>query len=117
MSEFFNPEEVDILSRKGVFPYEWFDRVDKLYETEFPEHKTFFSKLSGKNISEEEYEFGQSVYNRFSKTMMDYHNLYLKTDVLLLADVCQEFCNICHENFGLDPLHSARLCVGLCIEV
>ena len=110
MSKFFSPEEVEILSRKGIFPYKWFDSFDKLYQTEFPSHKAFRSKLSGwdektrkyKNIDVKEYEFALSVYKRFCNNIMDYHNLYLKTDVLLLADVCREFCNICHENFGLD---------------
>ena len=59
MSKFFEPEEVEILSRKGVFPYKWFDDFNKLYKTRFPEHKDFFSKLSGKNITKEEYNFGQ----------------------------------------------------------
>ena len=106
MSKFFEPDEVEILSRKGVFPYKWFDSFDKLYHTKFLEHEYFFSKLSGKNISKKEYDFGQSVYNRFCKNVIDYHDLYLKTDVLLLADVCQEFGNICHEYFGLDPFNS-----------
>ena len=121
MSKFFNPEEVEILSQKGTFPYEWFDSFDKLYETEFPPHEAFRSKLSGwdektrkcKNIKKEDYDFGQSVYKRFCKEsasepgrspcVMDYHDLYLKIDVLLLADVCQAFSNTCREKFGLDP--------------
>ena len=106
MSKFFEPDEVKILSRKGVFPYKWFDSFDKLYQTRFPEHKYFFSKLSGKNISREEYDFGNSVYHQFCKNIMDYQDLYMKTDVLLLADVCQEFTNICHKYFKLDPFNS-----------
>ena len=81
MRKFFNPEEVEILGRKGVFPYECFDSFDKLYETEFPPHEAFRSKLSGwdekakeyKNIKKEDYDFGQSVYKRFCKIFMDYH--------------------------------------------
>ena len=105
MNKFFNSEEVEILSRKGVFPYEWFDSFAKLYGTKFPEYKDFYSKLPNKNIKKEEYEFGVGVYKRFCKTRMDYHDLYLKTDVILLADVCEEFLNICHEKFGLDPFN------------
>ena len=103
LSKFCSPEEVRILSRKGVFPYEWFNRFDKLFRTDFPEHKAFFSKLANENISKKDYEFGKSVYERFCRTMMDYHELYLKTDVLLLGDVVQEFCNTCHEKTGLEP--------------
>ena len=69
MSKFFEPDEVAILSRKGVFPYEWFDSFDKLYQTKFPEHKDFFSKLSGKNITPEEYNFGQSVYKKYCQNI------------------------------------------------
>ena len=113
LRKFFSPEEVKILSRKGVFPYEWFDRFCKLYEKEFPPYEAFKSKLSGwdketkdyKNISKEDYEFGKSVYERFCMIMMDYHDLYLKTDVLLLADVVREFTNICHDKFGLVPFN------------
>ena len=36
--------------------------------------------------------------------MCDYHDLYLKTDVLLLADVMGNYCDICIKNYGLDPL-------------
>ena len=91
MEKFFKKDEVEILSRKGVFPYEWFDSCDKLNQTEFPEYKEFYSNLSGKNIKKEDYDFGQSVYNRFCKTVKDFHDFYLQTDVLLLANVCEEF--------------------------
>ena len=63
MRKFFKPDEVEILSRKGVFPYEWFDSFEKFYQTDFPEHRDFRSDLSGGNISEEDYNFGESVYN------------------------------------------------------
>ena len=75
-----------------MFPYEWFNSFEKMHETNFPEHKEFFSELAGENITQKKYDFGQSVYNRFCKSsaseqgqrlcMRDYHNLYLKTDVL-----------------------------------
>ena len=46
------------------------------------------------------------VWNRFKKnTMLDYHDLYLKTDVLLMADVFEEFIKTCLEYYGLDPCH------------
>ena len=104
MSKFFR-SEIKILSRKGVFPYKWFDSFDKLYKTKFPPHSAFKSKLAGENISELDYDFGQAVYEKFCKNIKDYHKLYLKTDVLLLADVVEQFRGICYNHFNLDPMN------------
>ena len=69
-----------------------------------PESK-FFSKLNNEDISDAAYKRAQNVWNVFDmKTMKDYHDLYLKTDVLLLADVMENFRKVCKTNYGLDPL-------------
>ena len=55
----------------------------------------FYSSLTGKKISDKEYDQVFNVWNKFEmKTMKDYHDLYLKCDVLLLADVSKKFTNI-----------------------
>ena len=55
----------------------------------------FYSSLTGKKISHKEYDQVFNVWNKFEmKTMKDYHDLYLKCDVLLLADVFKKFTNI-----------------------
>ena len=95
----------ELLKKKGVFPYEFMTDFDKLNVSELPPKKNFYSKLNDSNISNEEYEHAQKVWKEFNcTTMRNYHDLYLKTDVLLLADVMENYRNICIDNYGLDPL-------------
>ena len=104
MKKYFNGEHLQLLKRKGVYPYEWLDSVERLNETQLPSKDAFYSKLSGKGISEEDYKHAQKVWNTFNmETMRDYHNLYNKTDVLLLADVFENFRKVCKEIYELDP--------------
>lgn len=69
-----------------------------------PPKEEFYSKLNDCHISAEDYEYAKKVWREFGmKTMHEYHNLYLKSDVLLLADIFEEFRNVCLENYKLDP--------------
>ena len=45
------------------------------------------------------------MYEKYCENFKDYHNLYLKTDVLLLADVVEQFRDCCYDHFNLDPLN------------
>ena len=104
MEKYFNGEQLRLLKRKGVYPYEWLDSVDKLNETQLPSKDAFYSKLNGQGIRKRDYKHAQNVWNTFNmKSMRDYHNLYNKTDVLLLADVFENFRKVCKENYKLDP--------------
>ena len=95
----------ELLKKKGVFPHEFMTDFDKLNVNKLPPKKDFYSKLNDSNISDEDYEHAQKVWKEFnSKTMRDYHDLYLKTDVFLLADVMENYRNLCIKNYGLDPL-------------
>ena len=70
--------------RKGVFPNDWFDGFDKLNATELPPKEASYSKLTDKHISDDDYAHAQKVWKTFNmKTMRDYHDLYMKSDVLL----------------------------------
>ena len=92
------------LKRKGVYPYEYMDSFERFHETELPPKQAFFSSLKGEVISDEDYEHAQTVWKTFDiKTMREYHDLYLRTDVLLLADVMQAFRTMCLEYYALDP--------------
>ncbi len=105
-SQMSETKSLDLLKQKGVFPYDYMTDFSKLNVTSLPPKEAFHSHLYKTNISDEEYEHAQKVWETFEcKTMRDYHNLYLKTDVLLLADVMTEFRKLCKRAYGLDALH------------
>ena len=73
---------------------------------ELPHQRDFYNDLSKSHITDEDYKRAQDVWSRFDfKTMGDYHDLYLLTDVLLLADVFENFRNMCLDYYQLDPCH------------
>ena len=99
-------DQTELILRKGVYPYEYFDSMERFNETQLPPIDKFYSKLSDESISQKDYEHAQTVWQEFNcKTIGDYHDLYLKTDVLLLADVFQTFRKTCMGSYKLDPLH------------
>lgn len=99
-------EDLDLLTRKGVFPYEYVDSVDRLLETELPPREVFHSSLTGEGVSDDDYAHAVDVWRRFRfGDLGEYSDLYLKTDVLLLADVFEKFGENSVESYGLDPAH------------
>ena len=104
VKKYFEGEELNLTLRKGVYPYDYIDSFDKLNETQLPPKDAFFSKLNDKDINEENYQHAKNVWKTFNmKTFREYHDLYLKLDVLLLADVFENFRDVCIKNYGLDP--------------
>ena len=94
------------LLQKGVYPYEYIDSHERFNETQLPPIEKFYCKLSDETVSQNDYEHAQNVWKEFNcKTLGDYHDLYLKSDVTLLADVFQTFRKTCMEAYKLDPLH------------
>ena len=79
-------DDCKLLLQKGVFPCDWFDSFEKLSEKQLPPQEAFHSKLNGCDITDEDYEHAKKVWKHFRmKRFCEYHDLYLKTDVLLLA--------------------------------
>ena len=104
--EFPEEEKLNLLKRKGVYPYEYMDDLNRLEETKLPPKETFYSRLSGEGITDEDYKHALNVWDTFKmKTFQDYHDLYNNTDVLLLADVFENFRNVCLKHYELDPAH------------
>ena len=102
-SQIFKGEKLDLMARKGVYPYDYMDSFDKFNE-KLPTKEDFYSILNDEHISNEDYKHAQNVWNTFSlKNMGEYHDLYLKTDIILLADVFENFRNTCLEYYKLDP--------------
>ena len=100
--------EIDnhLIIKKGVYPYDYFDSWDRFNEDKLPPKSDFYSVLTGAGITDEDYLHAQTVWDTFGcKTLGDYHDLYLKTDVLLLADVFENFRRVCLEYYRLDPCH------------
>ena len=82
------------------------DSLEKLKETTLPPKEAFYSRLNVEGISDEDYAHAQKVWKTFKmEYFKDYHELYNKVDVLLLADVFENFRNICLKNYELDPAH------------
>ncbi|XP_070151119.1 uncharacterized protein [Polyergus mexicanus] len=107
-SEFSDLDDADfeLLARKGVFPYEYVDDIDTLLETRLPLREAFHSSLTANAISESDYVRAIRVWERFRvETLGDYSDLYLKTDVLLLADVFENFRDTCMRHYNLDTAY------------
>ena len=103
---FPDPTERALLLRKGVYPYEWMDNEEKMDIPSLPSQEEFYSSLTLQGITEEDYRHAQNVWATFKmKKMKDYHDLYLKSDVLLLADCFENFRKKCLEFYKLDPAH------------
>ena len=91
---------------RGVYPYEFIDSWKKFDEKHLPPKKAFYNRLNMKGISDQDYEHAQQVWNTMErKTLGCYHDTFLATDVLLLADVFETFRNACLKKFKLDPAH------------
>ena len=92
--------------RKGVYPYEDMDSWEKFNETSLPNKEIFYSELNKEAITNEDYTHAQNVWKVFeTKNLGEYHNLYVQSDTLLLADGFENFRDKCIDIYELDPAH------------
>ncbi len=84
--------KTSLLLQKGVYPYEYMNAWKRFEEANLPSKESFKNSLKNCNISDVEYAHAQNVWTQFDcKTIQDYHDIYLKTDLLLLADIFETF--------------------------
>ena len=106
VKRYYKNNKLELVSRKGVYPYEYMDTPEKLKETQLPAREAFYSRLNDKGITDENYMHAREVWETFEmKNLEDYHDLYNRVDVLLLADVFENFRSVCIKNCNLDPAH------------
>ena len=99
-----------LLLRKGVYPYEYMDNWERFNETSLPNKESFYSNLNMENIEDIDFRHGNNVFKTFKlKHLGEYHDLYVQSDTLLLADVFENFRNKCLEVYELDPAHFLSL--------
>ena len=115
--EEFGSKYLELLKQKVAYPYEYMDSFERFNEEKLPAKRYFYSstknekigddgKISNGHISAKDYLTSKKTWNKFEmKNMGDYHDHYLKKDVLLLADVFEKFIDTCLKYYGLDPCH------------
>ena len=105
-SQAFKGKRLNLVSQKGVYPYDYMDSFEKFDQKELPRKEDFYSILNDQHISDEDYQHAQAVWKVFKiKSLGQYHDLYLGSDVLLLADTFESFRKTCLEYYKLDPCH------------
>ena len=102
--------DLNLLTDKGVYPYDYMNSWEKFGETKLPEKEDFYSKLYEENITDKDYARANIVWKHFDiKNLGEYHDLYLMTDVYLLTDVFENFRDMCLNYYGLDPAYYLTL--------
>ena len=95
-----------LLLRKGVYPYEYMDAWEKFNEISLPSKEDFYSNLNMEDINDIDYRHANNVFKVFKlENLGNYHDLYVQSDTLLLADVFNNFRNMCLKEYKLDPAH------------
>ena len=102
--EEFSGSLLELVKQKRVYPYEYMDSFENIFDEKLPDRYDFFIYLKNEYVSETDYLYAINVWNTIKmNTMGDYRDLYFYTDVLLLGDVFEKFINTCSEYYGLDP--------------
>ena len=79
LGSYYSGDKFNLLTKKGVYPYEYMVSFENLEETKLPPKEAFYSKLTDENISDKDYEHAKKVWETFNmKTLRDYHKLYNK---------------------------------------
>ena len=93
---------------KGIYPYEWMDDVAKMDDKNFPPIEAFENQM-GNRVFEEDYERARGFFTLHCNTFRDYHDYYLRQDVLVLADALIKFRNDLYSLLKMDLLRTYSL--------
>ena len=107
---FPDPEQFQMMRKKGIFPYDLITSADMIKSKtpiNFPTREQFYNSLTDESITEKQWQHGRNVFERYcpNRTLEEYHDLYLRCDVLLLADFFEKYRETCLTNYGLDSAH------------
>ena len=103
LSKEFSGAKLELVKKKEIYPYEYFNSFKKFRENKLPDIDKSFSLLKDCGISEKEYQRACDVRKVFEiRNLGEYHDLYLKTDVLLLCNVFEKFISVCLKDY---PCH------------
>ena len=109
-----------LLLRKGVYLYEYIDNWERFNEILVPNKEAFYSNLNMEDITDTDYRHANKVSKELEiKNLREYHDLYVQSDTLLLADVFENFRNMCIKVYELDPaqfLTAPRLAWQVCLK-
>ena len=93
-----------LLLRKDVYPYEYMDSWQRFDETSLSDEEDFYSNINMEDIADVDYRHGKTVFEYLiNKNLGSYHDLYVQSDTLLLADLFENFRNMCVKICELDP--------------
>ena len=94
------------MKQKGIYPYDYMDSVERFNDQQRPSKDEFYSILTDEGIRDEQYTHAQNVWDIFKlRNMGEYHDLYLTSDILLLADIFENFRKTCLQYYKVDPAH------------
>ena len=103
---FGKAEDLHLLKQKGIYPYSYVKNFQVFKETCLPSKEAFKNDLTGEEISQENYDFAQRVWSTLEcENLGEYHDVYLYQDIFLLADIFEQFRQLCLRHLELDPAH------------
>ena len=106
----YYPDNYELLTEKGVFPYDLVTDFEVFSRTSLPSQDCFYNKLNEEGITDKDYARAQKTWDDLNcSTFLDYMETYVLTDALLLCDVFENFRNLCERYYKLDPCHYLSL--------
>ena len=102
----YNIKKFLLLLRKGVYPYEYLDNMEKFNQKELPPIDNFYSKLAFDDISTDDYKHAKRVWDLFKiKDLGGYHDPYVRADTAQLSDDFENFRSLCLKEYDLDSTY------------